>query len=291
MMYGRTIFGKWAEHHVNMLAQHGISVTEGYAMFGIEENDLYFKIIEQLKDAPEFSDRRSIARFDAQELRKSTTYLMHGLGLGPALAYPARLGKEDDGDEYLRFAFGEICKRCNRILLGEQIQPSTLEKEPKLGKKYLWGSFHGVSGYLFTDRERFALLNDTWGIGAREVLIGSRQWSANNFVQLDIPVAQSPLFFGESSFGQTFATDRSGNLSEQPEYCPGCGRALFTNKILDFFPAFEQEAYEFDLVFTQEWFGWYRRLVVSKKFAQWFVDHKFGKWDSNYFIPVKSFKP
>ncbi len=289
MMYGRTVFGKWTKDHVNMLAQFGISITEGYDMFGMEENDLYFRIIEQLKDAPEFSDRRSIARFDVQELGKATTYLLHGLGLGPALANPACLGKEDDGHEYLRYAFGEICSKYGTPVT-EQQKPLTLEKEPKLPQKYLWGGFHGISGYLFTDLDRYRMLQDTWGLGKREVLIGKKQKVSANLVQVEIPISKSPLFFGNSEFGKTLRMDGSGAYSEAKVLCPACRRPIYTNQILDFFPDFDH-AFDFDLVFTQEWFGWYRRLVVSKKFAQWFVDHKFGKWDSNTFIPVKSFKP
>ncbi|MEZ4906219.1 MAG: hypothetical protein R2771_00855 [Saprospiraceae bacterium] len=78
------------------------------------------------------------------------------------MTYSARLSKDDDGHDYLRYAFGEICTTCNRIPKGEQIQPITLDKEPKLPKKNIWGGFHGVSGYIFTDMERYKILNQKW---------------------------------------------------------------------------------------------------------------------------------
>jgi len=288
MWIERGIFGKWEIRHIDLLREIGVDIDgPGPKLIGVKEDGLYFSIIDKLKDAEHFREARGYAHFSDSELQGAKSLLLHNFA--PNMVFSASLRKEDDSYDYLRFAFGEICEACNHIPKGEQIKPFTLEKEPRLSSKNIWGSFHGVSGYVFTDMERFKILNSKWGLKKREVLIGAKQKVSTKFVQIDIPVSQHPLYFGNSDFGKTFKLDGSGEISDSVEKCAECGRPLYTNQILDYFPSFERE-FEFDVVFTQEWFGWYRRLVVSKKFAEWLIDNKFVKWDSNFFIPVKDFK-
>ena len=198
-----------------------------------------------------------------------------------------KIGKNDEAFGYMKYAFGEICPEFGTPLQ-EQIRPITLAKEPKLPKKYIWGGFHGISGYILTDIERFEILHQKWGLEKREILIGSKQKVSKNFVQLDIPISKSPLCFGNSYFGKTLKLDGSGELSESFIVCPSCGNPIYTNQILDYFPTFNEE-FDYDIVFTQEWFGWYRRLVISRKFADWLLENKYIEWNSNYIIPVKNF--
>ncbi len=283
MKFGRTISGRFNARHVRLLRAAGIEVKEGFAMFGIEEDDVYHAIVNELRDAPHFKDRRTNAIFSTEELDLAASFMMHRSS--PNMVYSATFGSEEDGYDYLRRAFGTLCDRCNRPI-GEQIGPLTLQKEPKLTKRYLWGSFHGVSGYLLTDHARYNLLKDTWGLEKREVLIGSKERVSEHFVQVDVGISPAPLKFGGSRFGRTFKLDGSGEIIDSVEECGKCLRPKYVNKILDYFPAFDTNI-EYDVLFTQEWFGWYRRIVVSRDFAEWMVRHRFIKYHTHFLIPVK----
>ena len=147
---------------------------------------------------------------------------------------------------------------------------------------------HGVGGYLFTDHERYKIIHNKWGIGKKEVLIGIKQRVSEDFVQLDIPVSKSKLHFGSSYYGKTFLLDGKGGISDQPKACSACGKCLYVNQTLDFFPSFE-ENFEFDILMTQEWFGWYRRIVASRPFVDWLAEHRWITFDNNDLVPVRQF--
>jgi hypothetical protein len=267
-----------------MLRKVGITVGEGYNMFSLEEGEVYESVIDDLRNAPQFKDRRTKVIFDQSELDQSLAFMCHNSA--PHIVQPAQLSNKDDSYGYLRDAFGEICTSCNHIPKREQIKPFSLSSIPRLPKNKLWGSLQGVSGYLFTDNARYKLLHQTWGLSKREVLIGKRQVVANDFVQVEVPIAESSLHFQQSNFRNTFKLDGSGEISSLFNRCNECKRPLYTNQVLDFFPSFKAES-SFDLVFTQEWFGWYRRLVITRQFARWMAEHKYIQFNSDYLVPVR----
>ena len=274
----------WNYKEISELELQSIRIDEN-GIFQIQTNKKAFKILQKFKGAKNFYHKKAKAVFSIKELSTETLMLYNK---GPNMVYPARLNGDDDGYAYLRYAYGEICNSCNNIPKGEQIKPLTLAKEPKLSKKYIWGSFHGVSGCLFTDKSRYKLLMDKWALKSIDLLIGSKQKVSDNFVQIDIPISNSPLCFGESNFGNTFKLDGSGQISDSKIICEECRRSLHTNQLLDYFPSFEIQQ-KFDIVFTQEWFGWYRRLVINKDFAKWLNENKFITYDSDYLVPIKKF--
>lgn len=279
------IFGAdWNYKEISELELRGIRIDEN-GIFHIQTEKKAEKIIRRFRNAKNFYCRKARALFSKDELSTETFMLPN---TGPSMVRSAQLGEDDDGQGYLNFAFGEICKTCNNIPKGEQIRSITLEKEPELANKYIWGGFHGVSGYLFTDRSRYKILRDKWGLKSKDLLIGKNQKISDNFVQVDIPIANSPLCFGNSNFGSTFKLDGSGEISISRIICEECNRALYTNQLLDYFPSFEKQQ-NFDIVFTQEWFGWYRRLVVNMEFANWLFENKFIEYNYYYLVPVKHF--
>jgi len=280
----RRVYGQWEQKHLDILKKYGIP-DPNYGFLGITEDHNYTQIIGQLKDAKYFNISGGMIHFDETELNNANRYLLHNFG--PPLAYASRIGKDDEGFGYLQYAFGEICPKFGTPRQ-EQIRPITLAKEPKLSKKYIWGGFHGISGYVFTDLERFEILNKKWGLGKREVLIGAKQKVSQEFVQIEIPISKSPLCFGNSDFGRTLKLDGNGDLSETFTICPYCGNPIYTNQILDYFPTFKKYN-ELDIVFTQEYFEYFRRLVISRKFADWLRENNYLEWNSNYIIPVKDF--
>jgi len=254
----------WNYKEISALEQRGIRIDE-YGIFHIRNYKKAKRIIGKFDNAKNFYCKKAKAIFSVKELSTETFMLSN---TGPNMVQSARLGKDDDGYDYLKVAFGEFCKTCNNIPKREQIESITLESEPKLAKKYIWGSFSGVSGYLFTDKTRYKLLRDHWGLKSKVVLIGKNQKVSDKFVQIDIPISNSPLCFGNSNFGNTYKIDGSGEIGETKTICKECNRPLYTNQILDYFPSFVEKE-DFDIIFTQEWFGWYRRLLVSRKFAMW----------------------
>lgn len=278
--------GTWSKSALDYISKKNLGPPTGikFGYVTIQDEPTY----RDFKSHYDFnieSEKNGYAIFSSEELQKSSSYLL--LSTGQNLVASASLGKED-GLEYLRYAFKEICKTCNNIPKKEQSNSLTLDKDPILPKEYLWGSFNDVSGYLFTDLDRYKLLKNKWGLNSRPLLIGLQQKVSNNYVQIDIPISKSSICFGSSNFGNTFKLDGSGLLSETKVKCKECHRPLYTNQILDYFPTFDDDKI-FDIVFTQEWFGWYRRLVVSKKFAEWMFENKFIKFKSHYLVPVKKF--
>lgn len=278
--------GKWFGSPLNFIKEFKLGPKSGieYGYITIKDPGVYFEFKNRFQHLFE-SETDSQAVFSDSELQNSDSFLLHNFD--PEMVYPARLTKDDEGFGYLQYAFGEICPEFGTPIQ-EQIRPLTLAKEPKLPKKYIWGGFHGISGYVFTDLERYEILNQKWGLGKREVFIGAKQKVSANFLQIDIPISKSPLCFGTSYFGKTSKLDGSGELSDTLSVCPSCGNPIYTNQVLDYFPSFKEEN-DLDIVFTQEWFGWYRRLVISRKFADWLLENKYLKWNSNFLIPVKDF--
>lgn len=274
----------WNYKEISELELLGIRIDEN-GIFHIHSNKRAIKLLRKFEGAKNFFFKKAKAVFSKKELSTETLMLCNR---GPNMVNSAQFKIDDDGYNYLRYAFGEICKSCNNIPKGEQIKPLTLAKEPKLSKKYIWGSFHGVSGYLFTDKSRYKLLKDKWALKSKKLLIGANQNVSENFVQIDIPISNSPLCFGESNYGNTFKLDGSGQISDSKIICEECNKSLHTNQLLDYFPSFEKQQ-KFDITFTQEWFGWYRRLVISKDFAKWLNENKFITYDSDYLVPIKKF--
>lgn len=285
MKYLHVFNADWSHRDISKLELEGIRLNE-FGIFQLTDQKKVNWVLKNFSGLKNFYYNKPTVIFSEQEIQTAKTLML--AGKGPNMVYSARLSKEDEGYDYLEFAFGDICRTCNRIPKNEQIRPLTLAKEPKLSKKYIWGSFHGHSGYLFTDNERYKILEKKWGLNKREVLIGTKQKVSKNFVQVDISIADSPLCFGNSYFGKTIRLDGSGKLSNTPVICTECNRSLYTNQILDYFPSFENE-HDFNIVFTQEWFGWYRRLVVSKEFSEWLLENKFIKFNSEYLVPVRDF--
>jgi hypothetical protein len=278
----RNLHANWEPRHYKIFQELGIQAVSGYV--NIPEDEQYFLILGSLNDAPNFRDKRTFVIFNENELQLSEQFLLLR-GFPSPTVYPY---ESSDSIDYKTDVFGETCSNC-RIPLNEQVNPFTLTKDVNFpSSKFLYFTINWANNYLFTDKERYDKILKNWGFGYREVLIGKKKKVSDKIIQLEIPLSPFPLKFGQSEFGKKFAQDGSGLISEQSENCPLCHRPLFTNSLLDYFPAFTEE-FDFNLVHTQEWFGWYHHLVISRKFAEFLVQQKVIKWDSTYLIPVKQF--
>lgn len=283
MKYYRFISAEWTFEEKKILRKFNIELKYD-SFFIIEENEKYIEIIDLIRDAINFEDRRQSISFNKEELQASPYFLC--LSRGPDLSFPVETG--EDGKDYLRFAYGEICNTC-LIPQGEQINPINLRSEKKLPKKYLFGSHHWLPRTIITDKERYQILENKYGFKSREVVIGKRKRISDKLVQVIIPKSKQKLYFGDSYFGRTFKMDGSGQVSRNLTLCPECKQPKYTNSILDFFPLFEGGKFEDQAVMSQEWFEYFHHLVVSREFAQFLIDYKMIKMDSRYLIPVKDF--
>ncbi len=282
MNYVRRISGKWSAKDVEFLKNYGIVIRKGLDTFGIKEDDKYYDVVKYLSDVEKFKDRRTFIEFDQEEYLPFNKFMLfRGYGLAGRLIGYGNM-------EWKRDAFGDFCPICY-VPFNEQKAPFTFEREVTFSKKHLFFTMDGPHNYLFTDKERYDGILKDWGFGWREVLIGKSRKVSNHLVQLDIPVSPYKLAFGNSEFGKTFVFDGSGRIVDEFVVCPECGRPVYSNQILDYFPDFEQD-FEFDMVHTQEWFSNFHQLIISRKFAEFLVNKKIVKWDSSYLIPVKKFK-
>jgi hypothetical protein len=91
-----------------------------------------------------------------------------------------------------------------------------------------------------------------------------------------------------SPYGQAFEEQDLDKKAKEAIPCSTCGQKTLTNQSLDFFPSFEKD-FAFDMVLTQEWFGWFRRIVVSRRFLDFCFERKMlKKWGfSGVIIPQK----
>lgn len=270
------IRANWNESQLDFLRKHRIKCFDG-GVIHIDSSEKYAIFKNELSDVKLIFNRLSGVIFDKEEFDNSKNYMCHNTAA--SVAVPLEL--DNDYHFYLDKAFGDYCVSCNNIPTQEQIGPLIFEREPTLPKRSLWGGYNGIGGYLLTDKEKYKLLKNKWGFSSREILIGKNEMKSKNFVQLDIDISPSSLAFGDSLFGKT--------VEDHPDVCHSCNRTLYSNSILDFFPTFEHD-FNFDIVLTQEWFGWFKRLVVSRRFAHWMVENGFAKMSSSFFIPTQKFE-
>lgn len=276
MINGRTISGIFNDSHVMILNTIGIKITKGFNFFGIYEDEKYFSIIDNIKNAGEFSDRVTNVVFNQSELNSGESFMYRGGGF--LNIYPI--------EDLMYESFGGSCQKCYQIL-GNQISPFAFHKEPTAPKGNLFFTVNWIHNYLFSDKLVYEKVLKPWGLECMPLLIGKRKAIAENIVQVVLPFAKSKIHFGTSIFGETF--DEKGKVGPGNKPCTQCNIVKYNTLQKDFFPDFE-EPFDFNIVHTQEWFGNYHQIVISKKFADFLVENKFEKWDQRSFVPVKDFK-
>ncbi len=282
------IHADWNPEELLILSKLDINIDRNN-IISTENESIAFKIKEIFKYKKDFYFNIPAVTFEAIEYENSENYLL--INTGPDIGNFTELSKINNIDETgewtcALFTFGEICNKYGTPC-SEQINPFVFSKEPKLDKRYLWGTFSGTSRYIFTDMARYKILLSQWNLPKRELLIGKNMKVSKEFVQVDIPISNSELEFGDSKFGYTFKED-TGLFEPGKNVCPYCNQLVYNNSNLDFFPSFINNTDQ-ALVFTKEWFSYYRRLVVNKAFANWYIENRFAEWNYIHIIPVKKF--
>lgn len=276
MVNYHSISGHFTEKEKSFLSRFNVKINEGYDGFGIMENETYFEIIDRIKGIKQFRDAINYVEFTMDELNSANSYMYRGGGFRNI--YPI--------EDLMYESFGGSCPKCFQII-GNQISPFAFHKEPKAPKGSLFFTVNWIHNYLFTDKHLFEEIVEPWGLKSIPVLIGKRKAVAENIVQVVLPFAKSKLHFGSSLFGETF--NEKGDVGPDNKPCTECNIVKYNTLQKDFFPDFEKP-FDFNIVHTQELFGNYHQIVISKKFADFLVENKFESWDQRSFVPVKDFK-
>lgn len=263
----------WRKQDIEFLQKFKLSksIEVGIDSFYVEEEH-YQQIMEHYskknslfdKTKPkEFRFLPAAVVFDKNELENAKSYTLH-LGSGKLQYY------WDDADQWKSELYGGLCHNCDQPI-GEQQKTWVLKRDFKNLEKHPFVGFEGLGGFVFCGKELANIIQKEFGIGQMEVLIGKKRKVSEHLVQLRIPVAPYPLNLEGNAFGKPY----EGNNAIS---CPTCGQGSFTNQKLDFFPPFKNE-FSYDMVLTQEWFGWYRRIVVSRRFMDFCFERKIlKKW-------------
>lgn len=278
-------FGKWRAKDVKFLNSLNlpIIIQENYQGIPIEDEEILKKIKKYYsqkdslftKNKPlDFSISFQSVNFSKEELETAKSYATI-LGKGK-LHYIW-----NDANTWKKALYDSVCDSCFSPK-GNQLNPWVLKREVHTEKLEFLG-FEGLPGYVFCNKKLATLVKKEFGIDSMPVLIGKKQQVSKHLVQLDIPISPYKLIMENNRYGDSY---ESNNWT----YCNSCTQDVYTNQERDFFPPFEKD-FDFDLVLTQEWFGWYRRTVVSKRFMEFCFEHKILKrWkpiDSRYIPQAK----
>lgn len=270
-------FAEWRKRDVQFLNSLDLSKTieEGSCSFSVEEGDSYHKIMEHFtkenglfsKTKPnDFYTTVANVSFSNEELESAQSYTTT-LGRGKLEPF------WDDSAQWKAELFGGQCDQCGQPI-GKQESPWVLKKDFKNLEKSPLVGFEGLGGFLFCGKELANKIQKEFGIGQIEVLIGKNRRVSEHLVQLDIPLATQKLKVNGNEFGQPFEDNKYVD-------CPVCFQQTYTNQTLDFFPPFEKD-FKFDIVLTQEWFGWFRRIVVSRRFMDFCFEYRLlKKWGTS----------
>ncbi len=263
-------FANWRKKDVDFLKQFKLDREPeiGYFGFGLPEGDIFNKISNHYSQVdslwfktqpPEFSITFANVFFSLEEIELAKTYTSF-LGDGK-LEYFWR-----DSTIWKSDLYGSVCPKCEHSI-GPQEKPWILKRDFKQLEKHPFVSFEGLGGYVFCSKIVADLIQKEFGIEQMDVLIGQEKKVSEHLVQLQLPLATHRLNLDGNGFGKPY----EGNDSIS---CSTCSQSTLTTQTLDFFPPFEKK-FEFDIVLSQEWFGWYRRIVVSKRFLDFCYKHKF----------------
>lgn len=262
--------GNWNNSQLKTLAKAGISTEFPYILLSETKSnsDIWNRI-----DSSIIEKTAVFSQFSTDEIKGSDSWLLKEYF--PRIVYPYQ-PTTGDAFEYLKYAYGDFCESC-RLPKGKQINPLILSSEPsKLSKNHLFGAAHWSPNFLITDIERFKIIKSALGINSIPLLIGKSRRESKNYVQIEIPVSSSNLYFGSSKFGTH-------------EVCQSCKSKNYSVKQLDYFPSFE-ESQDLDICHTKEWFGSYRQLIIRKSILDFLEKRTDLKLNTEFLIPTKDYR-
>jgi len=282
-----SFFAEWREQDLKFLNSLGLNkeIEPGVDIFYVEESEIYDRVVEHYSRKGQLFKRIRPKGFDCELL--GVIFSEKELDFAKGFSLSLGAGKlEDlwaDHGTWKTELYDEVCPNCGRPI-GEQKRPWVLKKDFKQLVKHPFVGFEGMGGFVFCDKTVADLIQKEFGIRQMEVLIGQNEKVSENLVQLTIPLSPYNLNVEGNDFGIPY----EGN---NEVLCAICNQRTFTNQILDFFPPFEKE-FEYDIVLTREWFGWYRRFVLSKRFLDFCFENKLTKkrFGPGFVVPQSTVK-
>lgn len=271
-----SFFAKWRKKDVDFLNSLKLNrlIEEGYFGFGIDEGDVYEKILSHYseKDSlfsktkpPEFSITFGNVTFSKKELDESKYYELRFTGESKGDPKP------DDYEAFEENTFSFKCKYCKN---GKK------QKTPfRIGKiKWIKDQVNFTlrdPDFMFFKKEFFQEVLEPLGLKSCDVIKDNNSKISDDVVQLIIPAAKEKLLI-------------EGTIYDKEIPCPKCNVKQYSVQTLDFFPPFEKET-DFLICKTQEEFlGGRRRIIITKEFSNLLQKHKIIKYNSNHLTPMKN---
>lgn len=264
------IFAKWRKKDIDLLKTFNLPIPlkTGYLNMPVDEGITLEKIKKHYKKKDLLFSKTRPEKFNIKFIGCSFTKEEKEA----AKSYSLRIGtgKLEHIDSHHAYAwkyriYDKVCEEC-QMPIGKQSKPWVLKRDFKQLDKYPFLGFESIPGYVFCGKHIANMIKKEFGIGNRKVLIGKQERVSEYLVQLDIPISPYKLNMDSNRYGDPYESNNWTN-------CTTCNQYIYTNQERDFFPSFQQ-FFDFDMLPTQEWFGWYRRIVLSKKFINFCLEKK-----------------
>lgn len=273
-----SFFAKWRKKDVEFLSKFnlGRTIEEGYFGFGIEEGEVYEKIINHFSKVdslfnkvkpPEYSHNFALVTFSKEELDNAKYYALGGI-FQKKNGYPEPQNSLKYRD--IVFKYDNIEFGANKRQIA-----SFRVKKPKWGKNQKGFHLELEFEFVFFKKDFYQEVLAPLGLKAMEVLDYKTGKSLEDTVQLIIPISKSKIMLENSAF-DIHPLEETGGYKQ------------YALQTLDFFPPFEKE-FDFHICYSQEeQLRGHRKIIISKEFCDLLVKHKVIKYDTWNLTPMKN---
>ncbi len=262
MKFYYRIIGRWSDHHIKDANKFGVKLYPGYNKIDILEFGNFSKMIELLSTAEDFKYYKTIPSFEVLEYENASSYLLRG-GFKSKTFNVCNINK---------------CENCSTSFLGRE-DYIEIDSLPKISKNDLLFTSKEFNNFLFTTEGFYRKYLKQFGIKSRKTKFKSK--ITDDIVFIDIPESRYELLINEIEYPYLFDPQNENAI------CNFCNKKIYSNQILGYFPQYAGNN-KLHMSYTQEVFGWYNHIIISKSLAQILVDHGVIKWDSFHLIPVSN---
>ncbi|TJY63551.1 hypothetical protein FAZ19_18410 [Sphingobacterium alkalisoli] len=233
----------------------------GYFIKDVDEKSQEYKQVREVITKNGWHDSVIGTEFSKQEVYNAEILYFVG---ARAFSYP-----EPQSPSFLESTYFDSCKECG--IYGEQKADFAIKKQPILGSGGL-GTLHWVYDELFSTYEVYKNYFEGLNMDFRPVKLMNKKVSAENIVQLIIPLHNTSLEMARF----------------ESSSCEVCGRIKYSPSIHGFFPL--PKGNSFHITKTNEFFGSghsaSHRILVSNEMMQQMIQHKMAKY--HQFVPCKA---
>ena len=269
-------YAEWRKKDLQFLSSLGVAVD---GSFNIPEGAIYEKISQHyskkdslfIKAKPkDYCSQLSGVTFSKFELDAANYYAIINIG-GEA---PLSLWPKPEN--YLEDTFkGEMYTSGKATFMNNKVQKTPFRiTKPKWGKRKVCFNLGLEAEYICFKKSFFLAVLAPLGLQYIEVLNHKTGLPLEDTVQLNIPLAKSAVLLEGSAYDI--------HTKEETD-----GFKQYALQTLDFFPPFAKEVPDFHICYTNEnFYGGQRKIIVSKGFCDYLVEHKVLKYDTWNLIPL-----